>query len=505
MDSFLKDTKHTLQVIDEVNDKVRNGILSLDGIAVVSLDVENMYSNMSEDLGSGAFKDYLDSDIYQQDGNLKSVSGDSIMAALNLCLNSNYFCFNEKIFRQKSGVGTGVKLAPTYACLGLGKFEKNAFSSNQVLLEKIVLWKRFIDDVLMLFRGTENDCKELVIWLNSLLPGVIKFKYEFSYSKIEFLDLEISISEGFLKTNLYVKPSNKQLFLDYNSNHPSHCKQAIPYSQALRVVERCANPEDRDDHLANLKNKFLDRNYPTNLIEQQFEKAKSKERKSLIFQNRKDKTKGDKKVRLMFTHTKTNPPIHSWVRQCKKLLVRNDQAKEIGSRIQIGNKQPRNLQSLVGGYKKGPSRPKTPHPDAGCWKCTKCKVACPILKEGNKFKSTNTGKEYTIKEKLDCNSDWLIYLVTCKLCQGQYVGKSKTKFKLRHSNHKQEIKKKIGGLGHHYGDGGACNYTHLSIQLIEQVKNHNLDFLAHRELFWQHQLRVYIENGGKAHCYRKDF
>ena len=34
---------------------------------------------------------------------------------------------------------------------------------------------------------------------------------------------------------------------------------------------------------------------------------------------------------------------------------------------------------------------------------------------------------------------------------GQYVGKGETPFKLRHSNHKQEIKKKIGGLGHHYG------------------------------------------------------
>ena len=63
----------------------------------------------------------------------------------------------------------------------------------------------------------------------------------------------------------------------------------------------------------------------------------------------------------------------------------------------------------------------------------------------------------------------------------------------------------MGGLGHHYGEGCACSYQNLSIQLIEQVKHHNMDFLAKRELFWQHQLRVYIENGGKAHCYRKDF
>ena len=207
----------------------------------------------------------------------------------------------------------------------------------------------------------------------------------------------------------------------------------------------------------------------------------------------------------MSTHTKSNPPIHTWIRQCKKLLARNDLAKEIGSRIQIGSRQPRNLQTLVGGYKGGPSQAKNTPPDAGCWKCQNCRVVCPVLKEGKKFRSTNTGKEYLIREKLDCNSDWLIYLATCTKCQGQYVGKSKTKFKLRHSNHKQEVKKKIGGLGHHYGDGGPCSYEHMSIQLIEKVKHQNFDFLAHRELFWQHQLRVYVENGGKAHCYRKDF
>ena len=85
------------------------------------------------------------------------------------------------------------------------------------------------------------------------------------------------------------------------------------------------------------------------------------------------------------------------------------------------------------------------------------------------------------------------------------VGKSKTPFKKRHSNHKQEVRKQIGGLGHHYGSGGQCNYEHMQIQIIEQVEVKNMESLAERELYWQHQLRVYVENGGNAHCYRKDF
>ena len=118
----------------------------------------------------------------------------------------------------------------------------------------------------MLFRGSKSECENLAEWLNSLLPGVVKFKYEYSTEKIEFLDLEISIENGLLKTNLFVKPTNKQLYLDYNSDHPLHCKNSIPYSQALRVIEMCSKPEDREAQLENLKTKLEDRNYPTNLI-----------------------------------------------------------------------------------------------------------------------------------------------------------------------------------------------------------------------------------------------
>ena len=118
------------------------------------------------------------------------------------------------------------------------------------------------------------------------------------------------------------------------------------------------------------------------------------------------------------------------------------------------------------------------------------KVSCPILEEGQNFKSTNTGKRYRIRQNLTCDSD----LVTCKRCKGQYVGKSKTVFKKRHSNHKCEIRNKIGGLGHHYVVSSPCGYEDLSIKLIKQVEVKTMDFLAERELFWQHQIRAYVQN-----------
>ena len=138
-----------------------------------------------------------------------------------------------------------------HACIGLGKFEDLAFNSNQDLIDLILLWKRYIDDVFALFQGGEDQLQELVNWLNSLMPGVVKFTYSFSETKVDFLDLEISKQNGKLQTNLYIKPTNLQLYLDYFSNHPEHCKVGLVYSQALRIIERCSKEDDRDLHLTN--------------------------------------------------------------------------------------------------------------------------------------------------------------------------------------------------------------------------------------------------------------
>ena len=315
------------------------------------------------------------------------------------------------------------------------------------------------------------------------------------------MDLVISIEHGKLVTNLFIKPSNKQLYLDFMSNHPEPCKEAIIYGQALRILERCSKDEDAVSHLENLKSKLLARNYPEELIESKFKKAKSYSRHSLIHKNRKQGGDKEKKVRMIFTYNKGNPPLHKWVREAKKFLLKDEKARDLGQQFQICYKQPRNLRSMVTKVMK----PTTVVENPGCRKCGSCSVSCPVLVEGSKFTSTNTKKTYSIQKKLDCNSSFVIYLSTCKRCKGQYVGKSTTPLKRRHSNHRQEIKKDIGGLGHHYGSGKGCSYPQdFSIQIIDQVDEGDKEALAKREVYWQNQLRVYVQNGGHAHCYRKE-
>ena len=127
----------------------------------------------------------------------------------------------------------------------------------------------------------------------------------------------------------------------------------------------------------------------------------------------------------------------------------------------------------------------------------------PNYQGGGHLHKYHSKKTCKIRQNMDCTSSYVIYLGTCKKCGGQYVGKSQTALKVRHSNHKQEIKKKTGGLGQHYG-GKGCGYESVSIQIIDQVKIGDNLALENQEIYWQNQLRCYIQNGGNTHFRRKE-
>ena len=85
--SFLQDTKHTLQVIEEINERIDKGEVNLDGVALVGLDVENMYNNMSLELGTGASKEFLEKrQSIPSDGGDNFVSTQSLLSGNDLLM-----------------------------------------------------------------------------------------------------------------------------------------------------------------------------------------------------------------------------------------------------------------------------------------------------------------------------------------------------------------------------------------------------------------------------------
>ena len=85
-----------------------------------------------------------------------------------------------------------------------------------------------------------------------------------------------------------------------------------------------------------------------------------------------------------------------------------------------------------------------------------------------------------------------------------YIGKSEWAFKVRHSNHKREIKNNHGGLGQHFFNSQCTFEEHYRVMLIDGVKVGDKKGLKKKEDFWINQLRTYKTNGGNCMNLRKE-
>ena len=86
-----------------------------------------------------------------------------------------------------------------------------------------------------------------------------------------------------------------------------------------------------------------------------------------------------------------------------------------------------------------------------------------------------------------------MYLITCKQCSKQYTGSSTDPMHIRHGGHRSEIRQESTELGRHFA---RCGDEHLSIQIIDCVKEGAEEALRYIEGIWQNRLATFEENGG---------
>ena len=91
---------------------------------------------------------------------------------------------------------------------------------------KPYFWWRYIDDIFLIWEHGGEKLKEFIDVLNKKHP-TIKFTAEWSKTQINFLDVTVSLENGKIKTDLYVKPSDTHQYLHSSSCHPYHCKKGI--------------------------------------------------------------------------------------------------------------------------------------------------------------------------------------------------------------------------------------------------------------------------------------
>ena len=146
---------------------------------------------------------------------------------------------------------------------------------------------RYIDDILSLFNGDKAKCEWAFGKFNELYPGDLVLTWEFSEVKQIFLNIELYINceKKIIETKYYVKPTNQRLFLNFRSNHPNHVFKAIVYGMALQGILVNSRTDWNLEYLVDLREKFLQQEYPLNLINEQYARALQVNRMDLLFRD----------------------------------------------------------------------------------------------------------------------------------------------------------------------------------------------------------------------------
>lgn len=192
------------------------------------------------------------------------------------------------------------------------------------------------------------------------------------------------------------------------------------------------------------------------------------------------------------------PNINYIIRKHRHLLESNTKLKELFPKNSIipAYRRSKNLKAILAPSKYQTRNIHTTNPlEAGCYKCDKGRCdLCKNFVESRNFYSFRTGKSYIVRPNLTCSSKNVIYLVSCKKCQLQYIGSTTTEFKVRFRNHKSSMitNKKSCEVAVHF-NSTSHSLQDFSFQCIDQINDTNRQddidrLLITKEAYWSAQL-----------------
>lgn len=368
--SYLKDTYDFLNKLSQI--QVTQDTL------LVTADVDSMYTNISHEAGLRAVRAAL-----TRNPNPARPPIDTFLELLSLTLTRNDFYFNGEFYLQTCGTAMGKRYAPSYANIFMAEWERSISPHTPA---QQLFYGRFLDDIKILWEGTQQSLQEYLHILNTDHP-CITLKAEISTSSVNFLDVTVfkdenTIRTGYLSTKVYHKPTDTLQLLHHLSFHPPHTFPGIVKSQVLRFHRLSTNKSDFQQSCNNLFQVLTQRGYTY------------------------------QELRKIYRHTLT--------------AIENNQTQTL--------RPPRNIPL---------PEPVLPNhsPSSGiAHPCRHPRCAlCNHVPTTTTYTSSTTGQTYPLHGETTCQSTGVIYLVTCLTCSHQYVGLTRNQLNHRFWNHRYAI------------------------------------------------------------------
>lgn len=203
MHAFLKDTKHTLQLL-----KKRT---TSDDLVKATGDVASLYTNIDH---QGAMR--ADKWALKNNCDMRKNQRRFILKCLNFCLEHNLFWYQNTFHLQIKGVAMGAKFAPSVANLYMAKWKVEGVLCNRD--PNIMLYRRFIDDLLIIWKRSEDSLEILLQTMNDDDQN-INLTWVISKDMIHFLDLEIRNTSQGIETRTHFKATDCNSYIPTMSCH----------------------------------------------------------------------------------------------------------------------------------------------------------------------------------------------------------------------------------------------------------------------------------------------
>ena len=347
----------------------------------------------------------------------------------------------------------GTVCAPPYANIFMNKMDHLLKTLAKSLTENgenpIRLFKRFLDDIFIVWKGTIEELQTFLKEINSLHP-TIKFTAEFTSpyrcdvegphdcfchqtQSIPFLDTKVSINGGKLITDLYKKPTDRCQYLLPSSCHPSHISKNIPYNLCYRLLRICSERDTLKTRLDELKDLLLSREYRKNVVEDAIKRVLGISREEAL--QRVTKKKSDRTV-FVLSYNPALPSVSGILKKHWRVMTKDPYLKKVfPAPPMVAFRRAKNLRDKLIKAKLPPTPQKRERRFVpGMKPCNeKLCETCPFVKECKQFKGPFNSTMVQLNSTLCCTSTNVVYCLQCTKdnCKQIYVGQTERQLKER--------------------------------------------------------------------------
>ena len=451
--SYIKDTKHALQILNNIHFHGNHKFN-------FTMDVKCLYTVIPHHDSLKALKFFFDKRPNQEP------STTVLIRLAELVLTLNNFSFDGEHYQQISGVAMGTKMGPNYANLFVGFVENQIFEQYTDPVPDF--FGRFIDDCLGTASCSYAELESFIHFVNNFHPA-LKFTWEISETSVSFLDILISINGSRLTTSVFYKPTDSHSYLLFSSSHPNHTKRSIPFSQFLRLRRICSEDEDFQTKSCEMRNFFVQRGYPTSLLDTAFSRASSIPRSNTLTNSVHNGTDNNK-IPLVLTYHPFNFKVRDVIRKNFHILKNDPQTSSIFSENPLVSfRQNKNIrESLVSS-----SLTRKTSLSDGTFPCKRgnCKT-CDYIDSTTTISAPKSN--YKIKHLFSCASSHLIYCISCSRCSILYIGETGRTLRTRFGEHRRAVQANDvhQPVARHFNAGNHC-ISDMKIRALCPVSGSN--------------------------------